>query len=58
MRPGGVNDVMHRKCGLRFEKKQLVEFLSPKERVEIDSWVRPDEFVLFGRRALGWELTM
>ena len=43
---------MHRKRGLRFEKKQLVEFLPPDERVEIQSWVRPDEFVRYGRRAL------
>ena len=34
MRPGGVNDITHRKCGLRFEKKQLVEFLPPKKTVD------------------------
>ena len=36
-----VNDVMHRKRGLRFEKSQLVE---------IETWARPDEFVRYGRR--------
>ncbi len=30
----------------------LVEFLPPKERVEIQSWARPDEFVRYGSRAL------
>ena len=38
--------------GLRFEKKQLVEFLRPNGRVEIQSWARPDEFVRYGRCAL------
>ena len=28
---GDVGDVTHRKCGLRFEKKQLVEFLARKK---------------------------
>ena len=32
-----VSDVTHRKRGLRFEKSQLVE---------IETWARPDEFVL------------
>ena len=36
-----VSDVTHWKCGLRFEKSQWVE---------IETWARPDEFVLFGRR--------
>ncbi len=27
-------------------------FLPPNERVEIQSWARPDEFVRYGRRAL------
>ena len=35
-----------------FEKKLLVEFLPPNERVEIQSWARPDEFVRYGCRAL------
>ena len=35
-----------------FEKKQLVELLPPNERVEIQSWARPDKFVRYGRRAL------
>ena len=46
---------MHRRRGLRiwgFEIKQGVEFLPPNERVEIQRWVRPDEFVSYGRRAL------
>ena len=47
-----MNDVTHRKRGLRFEKKQLVEFLSRNERVEIQSWARPDDFLRYGRRAL------
>ena len=50
-----MNDVTQRKRGLkiwRFEKKQLVEFLPPNERVDIQSWARPDEFVRYGRRAL------
>ncbi len=47
-----VGDVTHRKCGLRFEKKRLVEFLPPNERVEIQSWARADEFVRYVRRAL------
>ena len=47
----GLGDVMHQKRGLRFEKKQLVEFLPPNERVEIQSWAKPDEFVRYGRRA-------
>ena len=52
MRPGGVSDVMHRKRELRFEKKQLVEFLRPNGKVEIETWARPDDFVRYGRRAL------
>ena len=52
MRPGDVGEVTHRKRGLRFEKKQLVEFRPPTERVEIQSWARPDDFVRYGRRAL------
>ena len=35
-----------------FEKKQWVEFLPPNERIEIQSWVRPDDIVRYGRRAL------
>ena len=38
-----VSDVTHRKRGLRFEKSRLVE---------IETWVRPDEFVRYGRRPL------
>ena len=33
-------------------KKQWVEFLPLNEGVEIQSWVRPDEFVRYGRRVL------
>ena len=51
MKPGGVSDVTHRKRGLRFEKKQLVEFLRPNGKVEIQTWARPDDFVRYGRRA-------
>ena len=40
------------KRGLRFEKKHSVEFLLPNERVDFQSWARPDEFVRYGRRAL------
>ena len=47
-----MGDVTHRKRGLRFEKKQLVEFLCPNGKVEIQSWARPDDFVRYGRRAL------
>ena len=52
MRPGSVNDVTHRKRRMGFEKKQLVEFLPPNERVEIQSWARPDEFVRYSHCAL------
>ena len=55
MRPGGVNDVMHRKRGLRilgFEKKQGVKSLRPNGKVEIQTWARPDDFMRYGRRAL------
>ena len=34
-----VSDITHWKHGLRFEKSQLVE---------IETWVRPDEFVCYG----------
>ena len=47
-----MSDVTHQKCGLRilrFEKKQWVEFLPPNERVKIQSWARPDEFVRYER---------
>ena len=47
-----MGDVTHRKRGQRFKKKQWVEFLPPNERVEIQSWARPDEFVRYGRPAL------
>ena len=39
---------------LGFEKKQVVEFLPPNERVEIQAWARPDDFVHYGSRALVW----
>ena len=38
-----VSDVTHWKRVLRFEKSQLVE---------IETWVRPDEFVRYGCREL------
>ena len=41
-----VSDIMHRKCGLRFEKSQLVE---------IETGVKPDEFVCYGCRTWWWE---
>ena len=47
-----MGDLTHRKRGLRFEKNQIVEFLPPNERVEIQSWARPDECVRYGRRTL------
>ena len=34
------------------KKKQGVEFLRLKGKVEIQIWVRPDDFVRYGRRAL------
>ena len=37
-----MSHVTHRKCGLRFEKRHFVE---------IETWVRPDEFVRYGHRA-------
>ena len=52
MGPGDVGDVTHRKRGMIFEKKQWVEFLPPNERVEIQTWARPDDFVRYGRRSL------
>ena len=55
MGPGDVSDVTHHKRGLRilgFEKKQGVEFLPPNERVEIQTWARPNDFVRYGRCAL------
>ena len=55
MRLGGVNDVIPGSVGWGFwdlKKSQLVEFLPPNERVEIQSWARPDEFVRYGHRAL------
>ena len=33
-------------------EKQRVEFLPPNERVDIQSWARPDEFVRYGRCGL------
>ena len=42
MWPRDVNDVTHRKRGLRFEKSLLVE---------IETWARPDEFVRYELRA-------
>ena len=47
-----VGDVTYRKCGLRFEKKQLVEFLPRKKKVGFQCWARPDDFVRYGHRAL------
>ena len=50
-----MSDVTHRKHRLRiwgFEKKQRVEFLPPNEKVETQTWARPDDFVRYGRRAL------
>ena len=52
--PGYLSDVMHRKRGLRFEKKELVEFLHSNGKVEIQTWVRPDDFVCYGCCALVW----
>ena len=43
---------MHRKRGLRFEKKQLVEFPPREKKVDFQSLARPDDFVRYGRRAL------
>ena len=45
MWPRDVNDVTHRKRGLRFEKCQLVE---------IETWARTDEFVCYRRRTCWW----
>ena len=52
MRPGYLGNVTHRKCGLRFEKKQLVVFLPWRKKVDFQSWARPNNFVRYGRRAL------
>ena len=52
MKPGGANDVMHWKRGLRFEKKQWVEFLPWKKKVDFQSWAKPDDFVRYGCNAL------
>ena len=49
---GGVNDVTHRKRWQRFKKKQLVEFLPGKKKVDFWGSSMPDEFVRYGRRAL------
>ena len=43
---------MHRKRGLRFEKKQLVESLPRRKKVDFRGSSRPDDFVRYGRRAL------
>ena len=37
---------------LGFEKKQLVEFLPLNGEVEIQTWVRPDDFVQYERQVL------
>ena len=50
--PGYLGDVTHRKRGLRFEKKQLVEFPPRKKKVDFQSWARPDDFVPYERRGL------
>ena len=47
-----VSDVMHRKCGLRFEKRLLVKFLLRKKTVDFRGSSWPDEFVRSGRRVL------
>ena len=52
MRPGYLGDVTHRKRGMRFEKKQLVEFSHRKKNVDFQSWARPDDFVRYGRCTL------
>ena len=52
MWPGNVSDVTHRKRGLRFEKKQWVEFLPRKKKVDFQRLARPDDFVRYGHRAL------
>ena len=49
MRPGYLGDITHRKRGLRFEKKQWVEFLPRAKKVDFQSWARPDDFVRYGR---------
>ena len=51
MRPGYLGDVTHRKRGLSFEKKQLVEF-PLRKKFDFQSWARPDDFVRYGHRAL------
>ncbi len=52
MRPEYLGDVTRRKRGLRFEKKQLVEFLHRRKKVDFQSRVRPDDFVRYRRCAL------
>ena len=53
--PGNVSDVTHWKRGLRFwgsEKKQFVEFLPGRKKVDFRGPPRPDGFVRYGRCAL------
>ena len=47
-----MGDITQRKRRLRFEKKELVEFLPRKKKVDFQSGARPDDFVRYGRRAL------
>ena len=49
MRRWDVNDVTHRKRGLRFLKSQLVEFLPPKKKVDF-----PARRGLSAGAARGW----
>ena len=49
-----MGDVTHRKRALRLEKKQRVEFLPRKKKVDFQCWARPDDFVRYGRRTLVW----
>ena len=46
LRPGYLGDVTHWKQGLRFEKKQVVEFPPRKKKVDFQSWARPDNCTL------------
>ena len=45
-------DITHWKCGLRFKKKQLVEFPPQKKKVDFQNWARLDDFMRCGRRML------
>ena len=52
--PGDEDDVVHRKRGLKFEKKQWVEFLPPNERVEISDLAEARRICALRTPRVGW----